>query len=347
MRRAAAALALWLTACAAPLTGAELTEARYEVPLDVYPHRIMGDIREKAVLVAVDRDGREYRLDLRDSGPGHNVFEDIAPRVVDATGDGQAEIVVVESSQTEGAQLAIYALRGGSLTKIAATPHIGTRFRWLAPAAIADLNGDGAVEIAFVDRPHLARTLRIWTWAPGGLTEAVALPGLTNHRIGDEVIWGGLRRCGPQPELVLADARFSQIVTIRYDGFDPLFSEQSEKGFHQIFPFVSIGIPFFSDVLLILFCKEIPKQRNSNSFADNCKHKNIDLHFSELPFRSINRYYPFASWKFGSDEKNYGIKIKRKTAEESPHPSLIGIRFCFPSETGSHLTQTDSSYLDH
>jgi hypothetical protein len=45
---------------------------------------------------------------------------------------------------------------------LAATPHIGSANRWLAPIGAADLDGDGRVEIAYVDRPHLARTLRIW-----------------------------------------------------------------------------------------------------------------------------------------------------------------------------------------
>jgi hypothetical protein len=108
-------------------------------------------------------------------------------------------VVVVETDPDLGAQLAVYALRQGALVKAAATPHIGQRFRWLAPVGVADLNGDGVTDIAYVDRPHLAKTLRVWSWAPGGLTEIAALEGVTNHRIGDEVIWGGLRDCGRGP----------------------------------------------------------------------------------------------------------------------------------------------------
>lgn len=204
--------------CASPGAGAEITSARYEVDLDVYPHRIMGSIREKAVLVARDAGGREYKTDLRAAGQSHNVFEDIAPRVVDVNGDGVSDVVVVETSQTEGAQLAIYGLRRSKLVKIAATPHIGKRFRWLAPVGISDLDGNGTIELAYVDRPHLAKTLRIWSWLPGGLTEIASIPDVTNHRIGDEVIWGGLRDCGEGPEMVLADGAFRQIVLIRFTG---------------------------------------------------------------------------------------------------------------------------------
>lgn len=214
MRRAALLAGLLAAGCAtADGASPQIVAARYEVDLDTYPHRIMGEIREKAVLVAVDGTGREYRVDLRDTGD--NVFEDIAPRVVDADGDGTADVVVVESSLTEGAQLAAYSLRRGSLVKTVATPHIGTRFRWLAPVAVADLDGNGVTDIAYVDRPHLARTLRVWSYAAGGLTEIAALPGVTNHRIGDEVIWGGLRDCGSGPEMVMADADFTRVVLVR------------------------------------------------------------------------------------------------------------------------------------
>jgi hypothetical protein len=191
----------------------QIVSARYEVDVDTYPHRIMGDIREKVVLVAVDDAGREYRVDLRDTGT--NVFEDIAPRVVDADGDGAADVVVVETAIDQGAQIAAYGLRFGELVKTVATPHIGTRFRWLAPVAVGDLDDNGVTDIAYVDRPHLAKTLRVWSYAAGGLTEIAAMPDLTNHRIGDEVIWGGLRDCGSESEMVLADGAFDHIVLVR------------------------------------------------------------------------------------------------------------------------------------
>ena len=217
MRRAALLAGLLAAGCAtADGMSPQIVSARYEVDLDTYPHRIMGDIREKAVLVAVDGTERDYRLDLRDTGT--NVFEDIAPRVVDADGDGQADVVVVESSLTEGAQLAAYSLRGDRLVKTVATPYIGQPFRWLAPVAIADLDGDGITDIAYVDRPHLAKTLLVWSYAAGGLTRIAALEGVTNHRIGDEVIWGGLRDCGTGPEMVVADADFTRVVLVRLSG---------------------------------------------------------------------------------------------------------------------------------
>jgi hypothetical protein len=147
------------------------------------------------------------------------VFEDVAPRVVDADGDGAPDIVVVESDVALGAQLAVYSLSRRQLVKVAATPHIGMRHRWLAPVAVADLDGDSVVDIAYVETPHLGKRLRVWSWAPGGLTEIASLGGVTNHRIGEPFISGGLRDCGAGPEMMLADADWRSLVAVRlHDG---------------------------------------------------------------------------------------------------------------------------------
>ncbi len=119
--------------------------------------------------------------------------------------------------------------------KAAAWPPIGTPFRWLAPAAIADLNGDGVTDIAYVETPHLGKVLRVWSWAAGGLTEIAQLRGVTSHRIGDEVIFGGLRDCGTGPEIVLADAGFQRLVAVAFEGAalraHPLPGAASAAGF--------------------------------------------------------------------------------------------------------------------
>ena len=146
------------------------------------------------------------------------VFEDVEPRLADVTGDGAPEVVVVESHERQGARLSVWGLEAGQPRLLASTPFIGTRFRWLAPVGVADLDGDGAVEIAYVDRPHLAKTLRVWRWTGEGLTEVTSLPGVTNHRIGEADIAGGIRDCGTGPEMIVADASWRDLLAVRLDG---------------------------------------------------------------------------------------------------------------------------------
>ncbi|MGI9393893.1 MAG: FG-GAP repeat domain-containing protein, partial [Boseongicola sp.] len=150
--------------------------------------------------------------------PEHSVFEDTGPRIADLDGDGRNEVVVVESHRDLGAALAIYGLRSGALKKITATPNIGRSNRWLAPVGIADLDGDGFIEIAYIDRPHLAKTLRVWRWQNGRLTEVAAASGVTNHRIGERDIAGGIRDCGDGPEMIVTDGGWQNVLAVRFDG---------------------------------------------------------------------------------------------------------------------------------
>jgi hypothetical protein len=52
------------------------------------------------------------------------------------------------------------------------------------------LNGDGIIEIAYIDRPHLAKELRVWSFVNGDLRPLPRASGLTNHRIGEDFISG-------------------------------------------------------------------------------------------------------------------------------------------------------------
>jgi len=133
--------------------------------------------------------------------PESRVFEDVTARLADLDGDGDREVIVVETDMARGAMLAVYDAGG----RVAATAPFGETHRWLAPAGIADLDGDGRIEIAYVDRPHLARELVVVRLDGTDLVELARLAGLTNHRIGDTAIRGGMRDCGTGPELRLAN----------------------------------------------------------------------------------------------------------------------------------------------
>jgi hypothetical protein len=204
-RRALLMSSLWMASTA---SAEEIISAVYADPTTRYAHAVLGDDIEYGTLVIGLRSGEERRFVL----PQSAVFEDTAPRRADLNGDGSPEVITVESHQTQGARLAIYDATG----RIAATPYIGTRFRWLAPLGAADLDGDGKIELAYIDRPHLAKTLRIWRFDAGDLIPLADLPGLTNHRIGERDIAGGIRTCGASPEMILATANWSRVVAVTF-----------------------------------------------------------------------------------------------------------------------------------
>ncbi|KPU84902.1 integrin [Marinosulfonomonas sp. PRT-SC04] len=187
---------------------AGVISAEFVEPTTRYAHGILGDEIEYGALVLRYHDAglRRGRVTIR--LPLDHVFEDIEPRLIDIDGDGDFEVMVVETDVAKGAQLAIYDETG----KIAATPHIGRTHRWLAPIGAADLDGDGAVEIAYIDRPHLARVLKIWRYENGKLTLVAERGGLTNHQIGQNYISGGIRDCGAGLQLITANADWSKII---------------------------------------------------------------------------------------------------------------------------------------
>lgn len=194
-------------------------QADFVDPTDRYGHDVLGGNEYAAMEVwageGEDRIARQHRIEL----PADRVFEDIAPRLADLTGDGQMEIIAVESSTGGGAELVVYSYaeeRG--VEKIAATPPIGLRNRWLAPAGIADFDGDGGLDVAYVQTPHIGGDLRIWTLRDGALVEIARQGGFSNHRIGQDFITSAVRDCGDGPELVLPDFGWQRLLAARLSG---------------------------------------------------------------------------------------------------------------------------------
>ncbi len=194
--------------------------ARLATPTDRYDHDVLGGLPPWTVLeVEAEACGacRHGSETVQIQLPDDLVFEDAAPRLWDVTGDGRPEIVVVESHVDKGARLAVwtYSDLGADLTRLATTDFIGTRHRWLAPAGAADFDGDGRIEIAYVDRPHILGDLVFVQLDRDRLVETARLAGLTNHRIGDDHISGGFRDCGQGPELVLAALDWTRMLRVR------------------------------------------------------------------------------------------------------------------------------------
>jgi len=209
---AGAFVALLLAAPALATPPNQITQAQYSEPTTRYGHNILGAAAEWGALQLTiegcfDCDTPQIRT-ITIRLPENRVFEDLAPRLVDVDGDGFFEALVIESDLTKGARLALYDDSG----LMAATPFIGTRNRWLAPLGVADLDGDGLIEIAYIDRPHLAKTLRIWRFDDNTLTPVADQPGLTNHRIGENFISGGIRACDGPPEIITANANWTRLI---------------------------------------------------------------------------------------------------------------------------------------
>ena len=205
--------ALGLAAGAGQAGQAASLRAEFLGPTDRYPHGVLGDDLEWSALRLV-QGARALTVTL----PTTRVFEDLAPRII-TTPSGRNLAMVVQSDARLGARLALYDIGG----LVVATPFIGHRFRWLAPVGAADLDGDGQLELAFVDRPHLRKTLRLFRLSERGrqlrLTPVAEMSGVSNHQIGWDYIASGIRDCGSDaPQIIVPDATYQTLLSVRFDG---------------------------------------------------------------------------------------------------------------------------------
>ncbi|MGD9713598.1 MAG: FG-GAP repeat domain-containing protein [Thermomicrobiales bacterium] len=209
--------------------------ADFEGPTDRYPHNIMGSLRahtDLAVTLALCNSCMDWPSALAIRLPVDLVFEDFAPRLVDLDRDGVNEIVVVESDQQKGSRLTVWEvlLVDGrpTLVRGATTDFIGTRFRWLAPIGAEDFDGDGRVEIAYVEKPHLDKILRIVRREGSQLRLVASLAGVTNHAIGQEKVQSRIETCNGHPTIIALDATGIRRLAIRFDGTTVGASELGE-----------------------------------------------------------------------------------------------------------------------
>lgn len=195
--------------------GSVVTAATYGNETTRYDHGILGDAIEYGSLTITAGELEiEFLLDQ------NRVFEDLAPRLADMNGDGINEVIVIETDLNLGASLAVYDVTG----KIAGTPFLGRPHRWLAPIGIADFNGDGLMDIAYIEKPHLTKILKIVTFENGGLRQIMEIAGLTNHRIGDDFISGGVRTCAGAVEMITVDANWQNVIATQIVDQKPEFA---------------------------------------------------------------------------------------------------------------------------
>ncbi len=185
--------------------------AWYDDATTRYAHGVLGDEIEAGALHAKTTDGKRVSITLETA----QVFEDIQPRLADIDGDGRNEIITIRSHNQKGAQIAVYGITKESpdkLSVVASTPYIGSSHRWLAPVGIADFDNDGTMDIAYIDRPHLAKILRVWSYRDGELQQVAQKRGLTNHSIGHNYITGGVQLCGNKAAMITVDANWDRLI---------------------------------------------------------------------------------------------------------------------------------------
>lgn len=185
-----------------------------------YAHAALGTMRHPGTLWAdVAVGGRRQRVML--TLPPGAVFEDRVVRRADLDGDGLDEIVLVQSSDAEGAALVVIGVDEGR-----APPRLGERaraapvgrMRWLNPVGCADFDGDGRLEIASVATPHIGGRLELYRYAPPRL-ELLATEGdVCNHVFGTSQQQLALViRHGSQPAVLVPDQARRRLRTLAYD----------------------------------------------------------------------------------------------------------------------------------
>ncbi len=167
-----------------------LIRAWYTGETESYGHGALGDAVEALSLVVQEDGGKPAIYTVI----ADEVFEDLEPRIVDLdrTLAGRPEIVTITASSTGGAGIAVFGLGRDSdgnpaLLRLASSTRIGTPYRWLNIAGIADFDGDGFTEIAYVDRPHIRGELVFLEWRGGRLREQAREGGYANHHGGSTV----------------------------------------------------------------------------------------------------------------------------------------------------------------
>ena len=78
----------------------------------------------------------------------------------------------------------MFRVGGAAIEYVAEVPAIGRPNRWLNPAAVADFDGDGRTEIAFVETPHNGGSLLLYEYAGRRLRREQRIAGFSNHAIG-------------------------------------------------------------------------------------------------------------------------------------------------------------------
>jgi hypothetical protein len=162
----------------------DIRDAWLAEPTDRLQHGVLGDALEARSVRVRTRAGLElaYRL------PGGSVFEDLYPRVHDIDNDGRDEVLLVHSRPLAGSSVMALGIRGGVLAPVAESEPIGEPNRWLNPVGVADVDGDGRLELLVVLTPHVGGTLVAYRFTGSEFRRVYTIPGFSNHQIGSRAM---------------------------------------------------------------------------------------------------------------------------------------------------------------
>ena len=124
--------------------------------------------------------GREAAFEL----PEDEVFEDLEPRLVRIEADADPVLLSIVSSRSGGGRLALLKLEQGALSVFAQSAPIGIPNRWLNPAGVSDLDGDGRAEVTAVITPHIGGRLTVYQVDGERLRPVARSDGFSNHVYG-------------------------------------------------------------------------------------------------------------------------------------------------------------------
>ncbi len=158
----------------------DIVQAWLAQPTRRYPHGVLGDTVEATAVRVRTRDGSVLSYVL----PEDSVFEDLLPRVYDINRDGLDEIILVRSRQQSGASLISLGIRDGKLVSLAESEPMGNRNQWMNPIGVADVDGDGNLELLVVLSPHENGMLIEYKFDGLSIVPGHRISGVTNHIAG-------------------------------------------------------------------------------------------------------------------------------------------------------------------
>lgn len=158
----------------------DIVQAWLAMPTTRYAHGILGDKIEAGALRVKTRAGAVLSYVL----PLDSVFEDLIPRVHDIDGGSRDEVLLVRSRLQSGSSLMALGIRDGKLVPIAETEPIGREGLWMNPVGVADIDGDGRLEVLVVLTPHIGGTLVEYSFDGAVFKKGHSVDGVSNHVAG-------------------------------------------------------------------------------------------------------------------------------------------------------------------